>query len=153
MIVVEATDPRTPQATALLEASHALMNSLFPSDACHYLSIDALCVPDVHFVTARRGELVLGCGAIAMRDGYGELKSMFVDPQSRGQGIADAILRALEDHARVSGLDMLRLETGTGLDAAHRLYFRHGFKPCGPFGDYVDHAYSVYMEKPLEAAG
>ena len=59
MIAVEPTDPRTPEATALLQASHTLMESLFPSDACHYLSIDALCVPEIHFVTVRRGEVFM----------------------------------------------------------------------------------------------
>ena len=152
MIAVEPTDPRTPEATALLQASHTLMESLFPSDACHYLSIDALCVPEIHFVTARRCEVIMGCGAIGMRNGYGELKSMFVDEGSRGQGVADAILRALKDHARATGLSELKLETGTGLDAAHRLYFRHGFSICGPFGDYVEHEFSVFMEKSLEIA-
>jgi putative acetyltransferase len=149
VIAVEIADPRAPAATALLKASHALMGRLFPSDACHFLSIDDLCVPEVHFVTARRGDAVLGCGAVAQKAGYGELKSIYVDEGSRGQGIADAILRALEDHARSEGMTMLKLETGTGLDAAHRLYARHGFKVCGPFGDYVDHMYSVYMEKAL----
>ena len=152
MIAVEPTHPRTPEATALLQASHTLMESLFPSDACHYLSIDALCVPEIHFVTARRGEVIMGCGAIGMRNGYGELKSMFVDEGSRGQGVADAILRALKDHARATGLSELKLETGTGLDASHRLYFRHGFSICGPFGDYVEHEFSVFMEKSLEIA-
>lgn len=152
MIAVEPTDPRKPEATTLLQASHALMKSLFPSDACHYLSIDALCGDEIHFFTARRGEIIMGCGAIAIRDGYGELKSMFVDEGSRGQGVADAILRALEDHARASGLAMLKLETGTGLDAAHRLYFRHGFSLCDPFGDYVAQEFSVFMEKSLEQA-
>ena len=149
MIAVEPADPRDPAATALLQASHDLMGRLFPSDACHFLSIDALCVPEMHFVTARRGAVVLGCGAVATRAGYGELKSIFVDDASRGQGIADAIMRTLEDHARSVELPMLRLETGTGLDAAHRLYARHGFSVCGPFGSYKEHEFSIFMEKPL----
>jgi len=149
MIAIEPSDPRTPAATALLQASHDLMNSLFPSGACHYLSIDGLCVPNVHFVTARRGEVVLGCGAVAIKDGYGELKSIFVTPEARGQGAADAIVRALEDHAIDEGMPMLRLETGTGLDAAHRLYARHGYAICGPFGDYEDSEFSIFMEKSL----
>jgi putative acetyltransferase len=149
MIAVAASDPFAPQAKALLEASHALMQSLFPSGACHFLSIDALCVPEVHFVTERRGEIIIGCGAVAARIGYGELKSIFVADTSRGQGAADAILRALEDHARTLKLPMLRLETGTGLDAAHRLYARHGFSVCGPFGSYSEHKFSIFMEKAL----
>ena len=149
MIAVEVGDPFDPQAKALLEASHALMGSLFPAEANHYLSLDALTAPDVHFFTARRGEMIVGVGAVAERDGYGELKSMYVDEGSRGQGIVDALMRQLEDHARDLGLPMLRLETGTLLHAAHKVYARHGFVECGPFGDYQAAEFSKFMEKAL----
>lgn len=149
MIAVEPGDPFAPGARALLEASHALMGELFPSEANHYLSLEALSADDVHFFTARRGEGIIGVGALAQRDGYGELKSMFVEEASRGQGVIDAIMRQLEDHARVLGLNELKLETGTLLHAAHKVYARHGFKPCGPFGDYEDSEFSIFMEKSL----
>ncbi len=149
MIVVEPGNPLDPQAAALLEASHALMQRLFPAEANHYLSLEALTSDDVHFFTARRGNVTVGVGALAERDGYGELKSMFVEEESRGQGIADAILRQLEDHARALGLPMLRLETGTLLHAAHKVYARNGFSVCGPFGDYDAAEFSLFMEKPL----
>lgn len=151
MIIVEKGDPRDAQATALLQASHALMGSLFPSEANHYLSIDALCDPEIHFFVARRGAVIVGCGALAVRDGYGELKSMFVEEGSRGQGIADALIRGLEDHARALGLPALKLETGSLLHAAHKVYHRHGFEVCGPFGDYKAGEFSVFMEKALHA--
>ena len=149
MIAVEPADPRTPAAAALLGASHALMARLFPAEANYAANSEALRGPDVYFVTARRGLAVLGCGAVALRTGYGELKSIYVEEASRGQGIADAILRALEDHARAAGLPLLKLETGIGLDAAQKLYARHGFKLCGAFGDYPDHKSSIFMEKSL----
>ena len=38
-IAIAPADPRTPQATALLEASHLLMQSMFPAESNHYLSI------------------------------------------------------------------------------------------------------------------
>jgi len=149
VIVVEAGDPFHPAAKVLLEASHALMGELFPSEANHYLSLEALTADGVHFFTARRGDVIVGVGALAERDGYGELKSMFVEEASRGQGIVDAILRQLEDQARTLELPMLRLETGSLLHAAHKVYARHGFKICGPFGDYKASEFSVFMEKSL----
>ena len=152
MIVVEAGDPFHPQAKALLEASHALMGELFPADANHYLSLEALTAEGVHFFTARRGDMIVGVGALAERDGYGELKSMFVEEASRGQGIADAILRQLEDHASASNLPMLRLETGSLLHAAHKVYARHGFVKCSPFGGYEESEFSVFMAKLLVGA-
>jgi putative acetyltransferase len=149
MIIVEAADPRHPQASALLHASHALMEHLFPPEDNFFLDIDALTAPDIRFFTARIGEKILGTGALALRDGYGEVKSMFVDEAARGRGIADALLRRIEDEARGLSLTSLRLETGNLLEAAHRLYARHGFELRGPFGDYPDAPSSIFMEKRL----
>lgn len=146
-ISVARRDPR--DATHLLEASHALMQSLFPEEANNYLSIEDLCQPDVYFFGATRDDELVGCGALALRSGYGEIKSMFVDPEARGAGIAGAILSHLENEAQTLGLPLLRLETGTLLRSAHQLYARHGFETCDPFGDYDAGPYNVFMEKRL----
>lgn len=148
-LMIEVGDPHDPQATALLEASHALMESLFPPEDNHFLSIDALCTLDIHFFIARDGDSVLGCAAIADRSDYGEIKSMFVSDAARGKGVADALMRQLEDHARSLGLSELKLETGDLLHAAHKLYERYGFSRCDPFGDYTANASSIFMEKQL----
>jgi putative acetyltransferase len=149
MIAVTAGDPREAGATALLRASHRLMQDLFPAESNHYLSIEELCGPDIRFFVARDGAAILGCGALAIRDGYGEVKSMFTDPAARGRGIADRILARIEDEARALGLPFLRLETGDALAAAQRLYARHGFVVTGPFGDYAEDPLSLFMEKRL----
>ncbi len=149
MIIVQPGDPRDPQATALLQASHALMQSLFAPEDNHFLSIDALSAPDVHFYVARDGDTLLGTAAIKVKDGYGEVKSMFVAETARGRGVADALLRQVEDQARALSLPLLRLETGDLLHAAHRLYARHGFEPCGVFGDYTENPSSLFMQKAL----
>ncbi|WP_296418000.1 GNAT family N-acetyltransferase [Pseudooctadecabacter sp.] len=149
MISVEPADPKAPGPAALLGQSHALMNAMFPADACHYLDLDALCADHIRFFAAREGDLVLGTGALAVMDGYGEVKSMFTDEAGRGKGVAAAVLRMIEDTARAEGLPLLRLETGTGLDAAHRLYRRFGFTECGPFGSYDASPYSLFFEKTL----
>ena len=149
MILIEPANPHDPGPRALLEASHALMQSLFPAEANHFLSLDALTAPGIHFYAARRGSAVLGVGALAEKDGYGELKSIYVDEGARGSGVADALMRQLEDQARALKLPVLRLETGSLLHAAHRLYARHGFAECAPFGAYEASEYSVFMEKRI----
>ena len=149
MIVIERSDPKVPQATALLQASHALMQSLFPSEDNSFLSVEELCAEGVCFYTARKGTQVLATGALVVKTGYGEIKSMFVDPNARGQGVGDAILRALHDLAREKGLGSLKLETGNSLHAARRLYARRGFTSCGPFGDYIANDSSIFMTKTL----
>jgi putative acetyltransferase len=149
MIIVEPTDPHHPQATALLQQSHALMQSLFAPEDNFYLEISDLVSPDIHFFTARVSDQICGTGALAIKDGYGEIKSMFVADTARGKGVADAILRQIEDQAREVGLTQLKLETGDVLHAAHRLYRRHGFTDCDVFGDYANGKSSLFMEKAL----
>ncbi|WP_438955499.1 GNAT family N-acetyltransferase [Cognatiyoonia sp.] len=150
MIIVELADPRTPAASALLKQSHALMESLFPPEENFYLDIDAICADHIDFFTARDGDTVLGTAALAYCGDYGEVKSMYVDEAARDKGVGAALLRQVEDAAREKSLPILKLETGDKLHAAHRLYRRHGFVDCGPFGDYFDAGSSVFMEKPLD---
>ena len=149
MIVVEPGNPTEPPASDLLDASQALMRQLFNPEENHFLSHDALARPDVRFFIAREGSETLGCAALKLRDGYGEVKSFFVTEAARGRGVGAALLRQIEDTARAEGLPALKLETGDVLYAAHRLYERAGFTRCGPFGDYIDQPRSIFMEKPL----
>ena len=149
MIIVAPGDPLKPPASDLLDASQALMRRLFNPEDNHFLSHDALAQPDVRFFTARDGGDTLGCVALKLCDGYGEVKSFFVTDAARGRGIGAALLRQIEDTARTEGITLLRLETANELDAACRLYERHGFTRRGPFGDYQESAFSVFMEKPL----
>ena len=148
-LTVSLADPRDPQATALLERSQALLRALFPPEDNFFLDLGALAAPDIRFFAARRGARTLGTGALALRTGYGEVKSMFVAEEARGQGVAEALLARIEAEARANGLPFLRLETGDRLGSALRLYARHGFVRRGPFGDYPDAASSIFMEKSL----
>ena len=149
MIEVVEGDPRHPDATRLLKSSHALMEASFPSGSNHYLSIDDLVADNITFLHGKIDGQILGTGAIKHCSTYGEIKSMFTDPSARGQGLADAILGRLCQTAEIRGVEIVRLETGNSLHAAHRLYRRHGFVDRGPFGDYPDDPLSMFMEKRL----
>lgn len=152
MLIIEPADPTADGPRTLLEASHRLMIETFPVEDIYALDIAELLADDIRFFAARDGAEVLGTGALALRAGYGEVKSMFTAPGARGRGVAAALLRQLEDCARAESLPLLRLETGEALASAIRLYERHGFRRCARFGDYASNDTSVYMEKPLEAA-
>lgn len=150
MVSIDRADPTLPEARVLLQASHDLMGSLFPAEANHFLSVEKLVAPHIVFLLARDEATALGCAAIANMGGYGEIKSMFVAEAARGRGVAKGLMLRLVDEARVQGLPRLMSETGTGLDAAHRLYARHGFVDCGAFGTYeADAPYSRYMERAV----
>lgn len=142
-------DPRDRQATALLRQSHALMQELFEPEENYFLDIDELCAPSIRFLVATSGETTVGTAALSLKTGYAEVKSMFVDPERRGEGIADALMVELERVARAEGVSVLKLETAEKLAAAVKLYDRHGFTQCGIFGDYRPNDTSYFMEKRL----
>lgn len=148
-IEVRTADPKSKEGTALLTASHAYLASLYPPEHMFALSIDELCVPSITFWIAWDRAEPLGCVALARKEDYAEVKSMFVDPAKRGRGAGEALVTALDATARAEGITKLCLETGDDLYPAHRLYRRLGFKDCGPFGDYVEGPHSVFMEKRL----
>lgn len=148
-LTIEYADPKHPEITALLQQSHALMLSLYSDEENYFLSVDALCAPHIRFFGARLDGRFVGCGALALRDGYGELKSMFTDPSARGKGVAKSILAAIESEALGNGLDRIALETGWLLKEAVALYRRLGFRESGPFGNYPNSPASLFMVKDL----
>ncbi|SEN09242.1 GNAT family N-acetyltransferase [Palleronia pelagia] len=154
MLTIEKSHPRQPDAAALLDASQAMMRKLFSPEQNHFLSHDALAAPHVTLWRARDGDAALGVVALADMGDYGEVKSLFVTDAGRRRGVARALMRAAEDLSRDRAHTHLRLETGTGLDAAVALYRSLGFTMCGPFGAYgqdgSDISASIFMEKPLE---
>jgi putative acetyltransferase len=82
-------------------------------------------------------------------NGYGELKRMYVPPESRGKGLGAALLGFLEQQAVAHDCRLLRLETGIRQPDALRLYARAGYVECAPFGEYRPDPNSVFMEKFL----
>jgi len=82
---------------------------------------------------------------------HGEVKSMHVLAEYRGQGLSRLMLDHLLAEARSAGLGRLSLETGSQemFLPARRLYERAGFTYCDPFGDYVLDPNSVFMTLTL----
>nr|WP_146584942.1 GNAT family N-acetyltransferase [Puniceibacterium confluentis] len=148
-VTIKPASPRDPQAEALLLKSHALMRSLYAPEDSHFLDVDALCAPDITLFLAAEDGQALGCIALRTGERCAEVKSFFVDPAARGRGIGQALLDHLFAVACAGGVQVLRLETGVGLDAAARLYRANGFVPSGPFGQYAASAASLFFEKSL----
>jgi GNAT superfamily N-acetyltransferase len=81
----------------------------------------------------RDGEAVCGGGIKRLPDGACEIKRMYVVPAARGQGIARALLHALEDAARRIGYDVVRLDTGPRQPHAQGLYVAEGYREVPNF--------------------
>jgi putative acetyltransferase len=141
--------PDGPDVLPLLAAGDSLSASLYPAESNHMLGVRALLDPAVTFFVARAAGRAVGCCALVRKDGYGEIKRMFVDEAARGQGVARRLLAVVEQAARSAGLSALKLETGTRQLEAQRLYRSSGFRDIPPFGQYEADPWSVFMEKAL----
>jgi len=153
MLSLAQENPAQREIEPLLRQSDEHAASLYPPESNHLVDCDALSASNVRFFVARWNARAVGCGAIVIDhdDGSAELKRMFVDPGSRGRGIARAILELIEQHARSLGLRQLLLETGVKSVEALALYRRYGYRERGPFGSYGPDPLSVFMEKELGA--
>jgi putative acetyltransferase len=148
----EPDDPRRADVVALLTEHLADMHATSPAESVHALDPDGLVARDVAFRTVRENGVLLGCGALAPLDAAsGEVKSMRTAGAARGRGVATVVLAALLEEARSRGYRTVLLETGTeGFFApARRLYERHGFEPCAPFGSYREDPHSAYYALDL----
>ncbi|WP_411734766.1 GNAT family N-acetyltransferase [Paeniglutamicibacter sp.] len=155
MTTLALDDPTAPDVRRLLDEHLADMFAASPRDSVHALDHSALSAPEITFLTARDGGTLLACGALKELDPlHGEIKSMRTARPARGRGIAARLLGRIMDETRVRGYGRLYLETGSDdfFAPARRLYRRHGFTPCPPFGSYGADPYSVFMGMVLAAS-
>lgn len=151
MITIEPDDPLRDDVHVLLVEHLADMHATSPAESVHALDHAALADPAVTFWTAREDGELLGCAALRQLSGTeAEVKSMRTATAARGRGVAAALLVHLLGVARRRGYERVSLETGSQdfFDPARRLYARHGFTECGPFGDHVLDPSSVFMTRP-----
>lgn len=155
-ITIGPASPLDP-ALGLLFARHtADMHADTPPESIHMLPPDALAAPGTSFYALRLPDgTPAAMGALKRTADWGELKSMHVLAEHRGQGLSRLMLSHLIAVARADGLTRLYLETGVQptFVAARQLYFRAGFTECAPFGDYRPDPNSVFMTLPLAPEG
>jgi putative acetyltransferase len=149
VVTLALESPRQAEIVRLLEALDAYQSALYPPESNHFLDVEALAAPNVRFVVARLGAEAVGCGALRIDAGYGELKRMYVVPQARGHRLGRRILDRIEAEARREGLACLRLETGIRQPEALALYRSAGYAEREAFGEYAPDSLSVFMEKIL----
>ncbi|EGQ8506024.1 TPA: GNAT family N-acetyltransferase [Vibrio parahaemolyticus] len=149
---IEIDDLERPQVIALLEEHLQDMYATSPPESVHALDVSKLKLPSITFWTGWDGEQLLGCVAMSqLEDGHAELKSMRTTPSARKQGVASRLLNHVIEQAKHQGIQRLSLETGSMafFEPAHRLYEKHGFVYCEPFGDYQPDPNSRFMTLAL----
>ena len=153
-VEVVLTDPASAEARACIDAYLHELDDRFEGgfDASRSVSADPneLMPPAGAFLVARLDGEAVGCGGLKITDpGVGEIKRMWVAPSSRGLGIAQRLLDALESQAVAMKLDTIRLDTNRSLTEARALYARNGYHEIPPYNDnpYADH----WFEKRLNS--
>jgi len=127
----------------------ALHEYPYPPESRHAFSVEKFIRESVAFFVASYEGQLAACGDVKLFADYGEVKRMYVRPMFRGKGLGKAILNRLAEHARVNGVNTLRLETGIYQVEAIGLYDGWGFQRRGPFGDYKNDPNTVYFEKSI----
>lgn len=151
-VTITPDDPLSPDLDRLFARHVQAMHADTPPKSIHMLPRGELASSRIIFLVMRDGDEPVGMGALKQLSGaHGEIKSMHVLAERRGEGLSRRMLQALIAQARASGLTCLSLETGAqdSFAPARALYAGAGFVECGPFEGYGPDPNSVFMSRFL----
>jgi putative acetyltransferase len=117
-----------------------------PPEVCNLLQPEEMIQIESLLLGVFCDGVLSGMGGLKYFKEYAEVTRMYVKEEYRGNGLATQLLNVLESKALERGITNLKLETSDNFDMAVRLYLKHGFKKCKPFGEYVKKPYNTYME-------
>jgi GNAT superfamily N-acetyltransferase len=141
-----------PDAVVLRNEHVAFGNQLYASDpsSVHRSGSEDIDPSSViATVVAYGDDGPVGHACLRRLDGELEIKRMYVAPSSRGSGVADQLLAAMEDAARDDGAHRIIIHTGNRQHAALKFYDRHGYTAIPVYPPYEDVTYSLCFEKAL----
>ena len=151
-VTVRVESAATPDSVQLIRDSQAALLSYLPAEEIFSLDPEEMLAPNVTFFVARIDGRPMGCVALVDETGYGEIKRLFLRPEARGRGLAQALMAEVEQYCRDIGLREIRAETSPLLVEAAGLYQRLGYRPCDAFGDYPVLDSSLFLSKSLGRA-
>lgn len=97
-------------------------------------------------------ELVVGCAAVRPFEDQAELKRLYVNPDYRGLGIGEELLRQCIEFSRQAGYRSIVLDTLARLTSAGKLYRAFGFEQFTNYND-TDLDGIEFYRLSLEPAG
>jgi putative acetyltransferase len=149
---IRVDDLTSPEIARLVHEHLQSMAVHSPPESVHALDLEELRNPDITFWSIWENSELMGCGALKELDPrHGEIKSMRTSSLHLRKGVATRLMYHILEEAQRRSYRRLSLETGS-MDVfapARRLYSRFGFQPCGPFAEYVEDPYSVFMTREL----
>jgi len=86
----------------------------------------------------------IACTVVSADEGH--IRGMAVDPRFQGCGIADQLLRAVEEELSGRGCSRMSLDTTAPLERAVRFYERNGFRASGKAVDFFGMPLSEYVK-------
>ena len=105
---------------------------------------------DTPCLIARVAARPVGCVALGrLSESVGEVKRMYVAPDTRGLRVGRLLLRGVEELAASRGYQLLRLETGTQQPEALRLYDSSGWSRIECYGYFKDDPTTICYEKTV----
>jgi ribosomal protein S18 acetylase RimI-like enzyme len=99
----------------------------------------------VYVAVSGDGEIV-GTVACSAHGDEGHLRGMAVHPAWQGQGIAEELLRKVEDELIAGGCKRVTLDTTAPLQRAARFYRRSGFAASGRVTDFFGMPLHEYVK-------
>lgn len=148
-IEIREISPSNPEVRELFRLLDEHNMSYCPPETCHLTRPEELQNAESVLLGVFVDGALVGTGGLKLKDDYAEITRMFLKPEVRGHGLAVRLLDALEAIAQNKHYQSLMLETSEKFEPAYRLYLRHGFQLCEPFGEYVDKAHNTYMKKKI----
>ncbi|WP_266205344.1 GNAT family N-acetyltransferase [Pontibacter kalidii] len=147
IVRTNSEDPDFRALVTLLDQDLAVRDGAEHTFYAQYNKLDKI----QQVVVAYREGMAVGCGAIKAYDetGIAEVKRMYVQEASRGQGIAMQVLQELEKWAAELKYTSCILETGKKQPEAIRLYQKCGYTLIPNYGQYKGIENSVCMQKQL----
>ena len=149
---IRVDDLSSPAVVQLLREHLQSMTLHSPPESIHALDLDALRQPEITFWAVWQHTELMECGTIKQLDSlHGEIKSMRTASSHLRKGVAALLMRHILEEARRRSYRRLSLETGSAeaFAPAHRLYASFGFEACGPFADYAEDPFSVFMTREM----
>jgi GNAT superfamily N-acetyltransferase len=106
------------------------------------------------FLVAEVDGVPAGCGAWRVHGpGTVEIKRVYAEPGFRRLGLAQLVVRELEESAVRAGHRAVVLNTGHRQPEALALYAALGYRPVPGYGVYAGEAGAVFLGKDLPASG
>ena len=137
-----------PKVNILLIKHFKELKSVSPEGSTHVLDVEGLKHKSIKFWSLWIDDELFGCGAIKFLDkDHGEFKSIRIEDNFRGKGLAKDIIKFLFYEAKKNNVKKISVETGSSnfFLPARKLFKSLGFKPCSPFAHYKDDPNSCYF--------